>query len=127
MLHYRFVLLLLKGGKTVLVIIFAVASVANLSSRGHKPCVSTSFKLFINFINSLKLFMGSFTSQGVMGKSLLDTNGVPHKIPKSIYSSHMLRNYPLLSSFWERDLTLVIFKSIKLSLSASGLSSFFVT
>lgn len=84
MLHYRFVLLLLKGGKTVLVIIFAVASVANLSSRGHDPCVSTSFKLFINFINSLKLFMGSFTSQGVMGKSLLDTNGVPHKIPKSI-------------------------------------------
>lgn len=37
MLHYRFDLLLLKGGKTVLVIIFAVATVAKLSSSGHKP------------------------------------------------------------------------------------------
>lgn len=64
MLHYRFVLLLLKGGKNVLVFaIFTIASVANLSSRGHKPCVSTSFKLLINFINSLKSFMGSFTPQ----------------------------------------------------------------
>lgn len=37
MLHYRFDLLLLKGGKNVLVNIFAVATVAKLSSSGHKP------------------------------------------------------------------------------------------
>lgn len=37
MLHYRFDFLLLKGGTTVLVIIFAVATVAKLSSSGHKP------------------------------------------------------------------------------------------
>lgn len=37
MLHYHSDLLLLKGGRTVFVIIFATATVAKLSSSGHKP------------------------------------------------------------------------------------------